>query len=67
MTEIRFRWAGIDVGYIDGAITCSADGAPQGEYTMGQTMIVGSTILSADLRRAIHGELARTLANMAAV
>lgn len=63
MIEIRFRWAGIDVEYIDGAITCTADGVPQGEYTMGSTMIVGSTILSTDIRRAIHAEIERTLAN----
>jgi hypothetical protein len=63
MITIRFRWAGIDIEYIDGAITCACDGVPQGVYTMGAQMIVGSTILSTDIRRAIHAEIERTLAN----
>jgi hypothetical protein len=58
---------GIDVEYIDGAITCTANGQPQGEYTMGATMIVGSTILPADIRRAIHAELTRTIEGAAMV
>jgi hypothetical protein len=67
MNEIRFRWAGIDVEYIDGVVTCTCDGVPQGVYSMGVTMITGSTILGADLRRAIHGEIERTLANARAL
>jgi hypothetical protein len=64
MTTIIFCYLGILVEYIDGAITCTADGVPQGEYTMGSTMIVGSTILSAAIRRAIHAEIEATLAGM---
>lgn len=67
MITLRFTWAGIEVEYIDGAITCSCDGVSQGEYTMGATMIVGSTILSSDLRRAIHAEIQRTLDGVAAL
>jgi hypothetical protein len=34
---------------------------------MGATMIVGSTILPADIRRAIHAELTRTIEGAAMV
>jgi hypothetical protein len=67
MIITRFRLMGIDVEYVDGAITCACDGVPQGEYTMGSTMIVGSTILSTDIRRAIHAEIERTIANAGAL
>jgi hypothetical protein len=50
------------VEYLDGAITCTRNGEAAGEYTMGATMIVGSTELSADLRRRIHAEIQRGLA-----
>jgi hypothetical protein len=59
--RIKAHVLGIDVEYNDGAITCSADGVPQGVYTMGATMIVGSTELPADIRRAIAVELRRLL------
>jgi hypothetical protein len=61
MTRITLSHLGILVEYVDGTITCTADGEPQGVYRMGETMIVGSTILSAAIRRAIHARLTATL------
>jgi len=62
MTRIICTVDNVFVEYLDGSITCTQDGAPKGEYTMGATMIVGSTELSADLRRRIHAEIQRGLA-----
>jgi hypothetical protein len=62
MTRIILMVDGVLVEYLDGTITCTQGGAPKGEYTMGATMIVGSTELSADLRRRIFAEIQRGLA-----
>jgi hypothetical protein len=62
MTRIICTVDGVFVEYLDGAITCTRNGEAAGEYTMGATMIVGSTELSADLRRRIHAEIQRGLA-----
>jgi hypothetical protein len=51
----------ITIYYIDGNITCTLDGEPCGEYTMGASMIVGSALLSADIRRAIHAKITMML------
>jgi hypothetical protein len=72
MIIIRFQWpvkdeSPVDVECVDEQITCTRDGQPAGVYTMGSTMIVGSTILSTDIRKAIHAEIERTLANARAL
>lgn len=57
MTRITLAYQGILVEYVDGDITCTLNGEPRGEYTMGATMIVGSTVLSVEIRRAIHAAI----------
>ena len=78
-TLISFRWpvpapedgaeppAPIDVEYVDGAVVCTRDGQPAGEYTMGVTTIVGSTLIDTDTRRDIFREIQRCLWNIAAL
>jgi hypothetical protein len=65
--KIKFDWKGYIVDYDDGAITCTDLALePKGEYTMGATMLVGSTLIPSDIRREIKEEIDRTLANIAA-
>jgi outer membrane lipoprotein-sorting protein len=62
MTHIKFDWKGYIVSYDDGAIICTdLDLAPKGEYTMGDTMIVGSTLIPSDIRIEIKEEIDRTI------
>jgi hypothetical protein len=62
MTRIICTVDGVFVEYLDGSITCTRAGVVSGPYTMGATMITGSTELSADLRRRIFAEIQRGLA-----
>jgi hypothetical protein len=67
MTHIKFDWKGYIVSYDDGAITCTdLDLVPKGEYTMGDTMIVGSSLIPSDIRKEIKEELDRTILSVSA-
>jgi hypothetical protein len=67
MTKIKFDWKGYIVSYDDGNIVCTdMEENSMGEYTMGATMIVGSTLIPSDIRKEIKEELDRTLASIAA-
>jgi hypothetical protein len=65
--KIVFRWKNIDIDYDNGDIGCKdLEGSSLGSYTMGATMIVGSTLIPSEIRKEIKEEIDRTLANIAA-